>query len=290
MPRPLKVGAVMYDPKVSVIWEIIRDFFDAQGAPIDVAFYSTYEDQNDGLLSGAIDIAWNSPLAWLDAQRRSGNDAQRRIGNDAQRRSGNGCRAIAMRDTDRDRISYIVARRSGPVKTLADLKGRTIATGAIDSPQATLIPLGLLRRGGLSPGVDVTVRRFDVLVGKHGDHVGGERDALACLTQGDAAACAMLDLNWEGWIKDGTIDANEFGIVGKTDRFDHCVFTVRQALDPSAEKAWLDALFAMRYDNPAHREMMDLEGLRAWLPGRTTGFGPLMAAVESERFFAATSS
>jgi ABC-type phosphate/phosphonate transport system, periplasmic component len=67
MSRPLKVGAVMYDPKVSVIWEIIRDFFDAQGAPIDVAFYSTYEDQNDGLLSGALDIAWNSPLAWVDA-------------------------------------------------------------------------------------------------------------------------------------------------------------------------------------------------------------------------------
>ena len=270
MARPLKVGAVMYDPKVSVIWEIIRDFFDAQGAPIDVAFYSTYEDQNDGLLSGAIDIAWNSPLAWVDAQRRSGN----------------GCRAIAMRDTDRDRISYFVARRSGPVQTLADLKGRTIATGAIDSPQATLIPLGRLRREGLSPGVDVTVRRFDVLVGKHGDHVGGERDALACLTKGDAEACAMLDLNWEGWIKDGTIDANEFRIVGETDRFDHCVFTVRQDLDPAVEKSWLDALFAMRYDNPAHREMMDLEGLKAWLPGRTTGFGPLTAAVETERFFA----
>ena len=98
----------------------------------------------------------------------------------------------------------------------------------------------------------------------------------------------MLDLNWEGWIKDGTIDANEFRIVGETDRFDHCVFTVRQALDPSAEKAWLDALFAMRYDNPAHREMMDLEGLKAWLPGRTTGFGPLTAAVDAERFFAAS--
>ena len=53
MTRPLKVGAVMYDPKVSVIWEIIRDFFDAQGAPIDVAFYPTYEAQNDALLSGA---------------------------------------------------------------------------------------------------------------------------------------------------------------------------------------------------------------------------------------------
>ncbi len=92
MARPLKVGAVMYDPKVSVIWEIIRDFFDSQQAPIEVAFYNTYEAQVDALLDRTIDIAWNSPLAWVDAERRSGN----------------GCRAIAMRDTDRDRVSYFV--------------------------------------------------------------------------------------------------------------------------------------------------------------------------------------
>jgi hypothetical protein len=109
--EPLKVGAVMYDPKVSVIWQIIRDFFESQGCPIDVAFYSTYEMQVTALLDGTLDIAWNSPLAWLDA------------------------------------------------------------------------------------------------------------------------------------------------------------------------------LFAMQYNNPAHREMMDLEGLKAWLPGRTSGFGPLAAAVVSERFF-----
>ena len=179
----------------------------------------------------------------------------------------------------------IVARRGGPVRTLADMKGRTIATGAIDSPQATLIPLGRLRREGLSPGVDVTIRRFDVLVGKHGDHVGGERDALACLTQGDAAACAMLDLNWETWTREGVIDPATFAIVAPTERFDHCVFAVRDDLDKGLEADWLRALFAMRYDDPKHREMMDLEGLKQWLPGRTSGFGPLSAAVAAERFF-----
>jgi ABC-type phosphate/phosphonate transport system substrate-binding protein len=269
MDRPLKVGAVMYDPKVSVIWEIIRNFFDAQACPIDVAFYSTYELQVAALLDRTIDVAWNSPLAWLDAQRRSGGT----------------CRAIAMRDTDCDRVSYFVARREGPVRTLADLRNRTLATGAIDSPQATLIPLGRLRREGLDPAADLTVRRFDVLVGKHGDHVGGERDAFECVRSGEAAACAMLDLNWDGWTKDGTIDAGRFTIVAETDRFDHCVFTVREDLHATAERRWLDALFAMRYDNPAHREMMDLEGLKAWRPGRTSGFGPLDAAVASERFF-----
>jgi phosphonate transport system substrate-binding protein len=268
----IRTGAVLYDPKVSVIWEIIGDFFEAQGCPIAVTFYSTYEQQVDGLLGGTIDIAWNSPLAWLDSQRRSGGT----------------CRALAMRDTDRDRASHIIAPADGPVGSLGDLAGRTLATGAADSPQATLIPLGLLRRAGLAPGRDVEIRRFDVLVGKHGDHIGGELDAFRCLAHGEAQACAMLDLNWESWTRDGTIDPSAFRIVGSTERFDHCVFTSRGDLQPTLAERWLSALYAMRYDDPDHRTMMDLEGLRAWLPGRTSGFAALTAAVEAEQFFART--
>lgn len=269
MSGVVRVGAVMYDPKVSVIWEIIRAFFESQGAPIDVTYYSTYELQVDALLRSEIDIAWNSPLAWLDAQRRSNGR----------------CRAIAMRDTDRDRVSHIVARSGGTVRAIGDLRGKTLAVGAVDSPQATLIPLGLLRAAGLEPGRDMRIQRFDVLVGKHGDHIGGELEAFQCMKRGDADACAMLDLNWSTWTADGTIDPAQYSRIATTPPFDHCVFTVGATLDAETERRWLDALFSMRYDNPKHREMMDLEGLKAWLPGRVTGFGPLSAAVEAEGFF-----
>jgi phosphonate transport system substrate-binding protein len=269
MNRPFRVGAVMYDPKVSVIWEIIRGFFESQSCPMDVVFYSTYELQVTALVDGAIDIAWNSPLAWLDVQRRTGGR----------------CRAIAMRDTDRDRTSHLVGRTRGPIQRLEDLRGRVVALGAQDSPQATLIPLGLLREHGLQPHRDVEIRRFDVLVGKHGDHLGGELDAFRYLERNEAAACAMLDLNWDAWTRDGTIDPDQFEIKASTGRFDHCVFTVRADLPIEVERPWLDALFSMQYDNPAHRQMMDLEGLKSWMPGRTTGFNALSAAVEAERFF-----
>jgi ABC-type phosphate/phosphonate transport system substrate-binding protein len=147
------------------------------------------------------------------------------------------------------------------------------------------IVLGLVRQAGLDPQRDVQVRRFDVLVGKHGDHVGGERDALASVQSGDADACAVLDLNWERWSVDGTVDPHAIQIVASTPRLDHCVFTARSDLEPVAATRWLDALFSMRYDNPSHKTMMDLEGLQAWLPGRTSGFAALTAAVAAERFF-----
>jgi phosphonate transport system substrate-binding protein len=267
--KAIIVGTVLYDPKVSVIWDIIREFFETSGCPIDAVFYTNYELQVKALLDGDIDIAWNSPLAWLDAQRRSEGR----------------CRAIAMRDTDRDRVSHFVVRKDGDVRTLADLRGKTIASGAKDSPQATLIPIGLLQRHGLEPGRDLTVRRFDVLVGKHGDHIGGELEAFQCLARGEAAAAALLDLNWQAWTKDGHIDTQRFGIVATTDRFDHCVFTVLEDFPAEVEQRWLKMLFSMDYNNPKHREMMDLEGLTQWLPGRISGFGPLAEAVERQRFF-----
>ena len=72
MDQPLVLGAVAYDPKVVTIWEGIRDYFLQQRVPFDFALFSNYERQVEELLAGHIDIAWNSPLAWVDAQRQIG--------------------------------------------------------------------------------------------------------------------------------------------------------------------------------------------------------------------------
>jgi phosphonate transport system substrate-binding protein len=271
---PILVGAVVYDPKVVVIWDIIKDFFENQGYPIDYVFYSNYELQVDALLAGHIDIAWNSPLAWVDAQRRTGGT----------------CRALAMRDTDRDRVTHLIVRRDRGIENIEDLRGQTVATGAQDSPQATLLPLRLLQKNGLTPGQDFVVRRFDLMVGKHGDHVGGELEALRCLQRGESQACAILDLNWERWQADGTADPNALASLTTTEPFDHCNFTALGSFPRDEEKRWKKALFEMRYDNPEHREMMDMEGLKEWLPERTTGYAALTEAVEQQKFFERGSS
>lgn len=267
--QPIKVGAVIYDPKVVTIWQIIADFFEAEGCPIDTVFYKDYELQVDGLLNGEIDIAWNSPLAWVDCVLRSGN----------------ACRGLAMRDTDQDRVTHIIVRKGAGIETLPDLRGKTIAMGATDSPQATLIPIHFLQKNSLSANSDYTVKNFNVGVGLHGDHVGGELDALKDLMAGDTDAATVLDLNWERWCADGTADGERLRVLGTTDRFDHCIFACRNEFDADEERRWLDVLFRMSYDNPDHREMMDLEGLKEWRPGRLTGFGPLTAAVAEQRFF-----
>lgn len=184
--RLLRVGAVAYDPKVVTIWEGFKSHFEKHGAPIDYVLYSTYDAQVEASLSGEIEVAWNSPLAWVKSQLVSHGE----------------CRAIAMRDTDRDLTTKILTRKASSVASLADLKGKTIAVGASDSPQATLIPLLLLADAGVVPGEDCHVVHHEVMVGRHGDHVGGERDAARALAAGDADAACVLDANYPVFINE----------------------------------------------------------------------------------------
>lgn len=258
----LKIGAVIYDPKVTVIWGIIAKFFEDEDFPIEPVYYKDYKAQVDGFLAREIDVAWNSPLAWLDAHIRTNGLAL------------NG----SMRDTDRNRSSYIVVKKDSGINSLDDLKGKTIGFGAIDSPQARLIPINHLHKNGLDFGKDYVEKRFDIGVGLHGDHVGGELDSAIALKNDEVAATWMLDLNYKAWITDGTLDENQVMILDKTDFFDHCIFSGHPDLEETKFEKFIEVLHKMDYNNPAHKEMMDMEGLKEWIEGRTSGFKQLAQA------------
>ncbi|MEV5210579.1 PhnD/SsuA/transferrin family substrate-binding protein [Micromonospora sp. NPDC053740] len=268
MPAPtVLMGAVAYDPKVVTIWEGFRTWLRGRGLDFDFVLYSHYERQVEDLVAGRIDAAWNSPLAWLRAERLAAAD-------------GTGVRALTMRDTDQDLTSIVVVRADSPVRQLTDLAGRVVAVGAIDSPQATLIPLGHLA----AAGVTVDVRRFDVGVGLHGDHIGGERDAARALVAGEVDAACMIDANHLAFVQEGTLPPEGTRIVAQTARYDHCNMTVR-APESEGVRLFGTLLLGMSYADPQVRPLLDLEGLTAWREGRTTGYDALAAAVDASGFY-----
>jgi phosphonate transport system substrate-binding protein len=178
----------------------------------------------------------------------------------------------------------VVVRDDSDVRALADLEGRTVAVGAVDSPQATLIPLAHLRAAGLEPGRDVTVRRFDVGVGLHGDHVGGERDAARALAAGDVDAACMIDGNHLLFTQEGSLPPRT-RIIAQTAPYDHCTMTLADTAPPELSDRFTSLLLAMSYADPQVRPLLDLEGLRQWEEGRTSGYAQLDAAVDATGFY-----
>ncbi len=268
----LVLGAVAYAPKVVTIWDGFKEYFAAHDLPFDYVLFSNYERQVQALFDGTIDVAWNSPLAWIRAER---------IG----RARGQPVRAIAMRDTDCDLTSVIVVRSDSDLRSVADLKGRRLGVGAIDSPQATLIPLQYLREHGVEPGTDVAVRRFDVLAGKHGDHIGGERDAARALMAGEVDAACMIDGNHLLFVGEGTLPAGRTRVLAQTRPFDHCNFTVTARAPGERIERLHRLLLDMSYADAAVRPLLDLEGLKAWKEARTSGYAQLEKAVDAARFY-----
>lgn len=265
----VRVGAVVYDPRVPIIWEMIEQYFADRGLPTEAVYYKTYKLQVDGLIDNEIDIAWNSPLAWVDAFLRTDGKAL------------NG----AMRDTDQNRKTMLVVRSADGIQTIQDLKGKKIGFGAIDSPQARLIPINFLHNQGLKFGRDYEEVRFDVGVGLHGDHVGGELDAMKALQRGEVDASFTLDLNWSAWGKDGTVDKNQLEVLSETPHFDHCIFSGRVGFDEALFNRWMEILEQMDYGQPDQQKIMDLEGLKRWVPGRTSGYEQILAATNYMKFF-----
>ncbi|GAA4254577.1 phosphate/phosphite/phosphonate ABC transporter substrate-binding protein [Dactylosporangium darangshiense] len=264
MSAPLLLAAVAYDPKVVTIWTGFRRWLTERALPFDFVLYAHYERQVEDLVAGRIDVAWNSPLAWVRAERLA-------------RAAGRSVRPLVMRDTDRDLTSVVVVRADSDVATVEQLAGRVVGTGAVDSPQATLIPLAHLR----DLGVAVRARRFDVGVGLHGDHVGGERDAVRALLGGEVDAACLLDASHLAFAKEGTIPAGATRVLAQTAPFDHCVMAAGGGADPGLVTDLGELLCSMSYGDPQARPLLDLEGLTAWLPGRTDGFAALTGAADA---------
>jgi phosphonate transport system substrate-binding protein len=107
----LRVGAVAYDPKVVMIWEGFKEYFAERKVKIDYVLYSTYDAQVEANLRGEVDVAWNSPLAWVKSQIVSGD----------------ACRAVAMRDSDRNLTTKVLVRANSALGSLAELEGKTVA-------------------------------------------------------------------------------------------------------------------------------------------------------------------
>lgn len=266
----LLLGAVAYDQKVVPIWDGFKAWFAERGLAFDFVLYSNYERQVEAHLAGHVHVAWNSPLAWIQSVR-------------AGKERGKTAQAIAMRDTDRDLTSIVLVKDDSPLRNLSDLRGKRVGLGAADSPQATLIPLIELADAGLAAGADAADFEpvlHDVLVGKHGDHIGGERDAARALVAGTVDAAVVIDGNHLLFAREGTLPPSGIRVLHRTGRYDHCNFTIFDDAPAEPVARFRELLLGMSYDDPAVRPLLDMEGLKAWKPGRTEGYALLERAVD----------
>jgi phosphonate transport system substrate-binding protein len=276
MSETIWLGAVAYTPKVVTIWEGMRRYFQEEAQlPVEIVLFLNYEAQVRALLAQPgeaaphIDIAWNTNLAYLQADEWSGH----------------ACRAVAMRDTDLGWMTKIVAVSGGPISTIADLKDRTLALGSRDSGHAAILPVYFLEQQAMREGSDYRTLRFDSDVGKHGDTGTSEVEVVRAVLDGRADAGAIGSPFWNTVQNEHLVPEGALREIWSSPAYNHCMFTARPDFDREREQRFAEALSAMSYDNPDHRPILDAEGLQRWLPPHLDGYAALRQAAQHQGFF-----
>src|SRR5438132_5514739 len=113
----------------------------------------------------------------------------------------------------------------------ADLRGKCLAIGSADSAQAAIMPLFYLHEAGLDPDRDLTLVRFDLDVGKHGDTGTSELEVLRALHEGRADAGVIGYAAWVRELEAGHINTALVQSVWTSPPYDHCDFTALPAFD-----------------------------------------------------------
>jgi ABC-type phosphate/phosphonate transport system substrate-binding protein len=252
-----------------------RYFHEEAHLPVEIVLFQSYEAQVIALLAQPgepvprVDIAWNTNLAYLQADEWSAH----------------ACRAVAMRDTDLGWMTKIVTATGGPISTLADLKNRTLALGSRDSGHAAILPVHFLEQQGMREGRDYHTLRFDSDVGKHGDTGTSEVEVVRAVLDGRADAGAIGSPFWNTVRNERLVPEGGLREIWSSPTYNHCMFTARPDLDLERERRFAEALSAMSYDNSAHRSILDAEGLQRWLPPHVDGYAALRQAAAQQGFF-----
>jgi ABC-type phosphate/phosphonate transport system substrate-binding protein len=248
------------------IWRTIRQYLISNGLPADYALFSTYEAMDNALMRGEIDIAWNAPMA----------QAQTIL------QSGGACRVLAMRDTDKEVTTLLLARAGSGIKSPSDLPGKRLGLGSAISSEQALIPKRQLRQEGLDVDRDCEIIELESTQYAGGEGWVDPRTLIAALEDGKVDAITLFEPWYRHYTDRGRIDPAAFTEIWRSRPFSHCGFAARPGLPDEIGQRFVELLAAMDYAQPDIKEMMDLEYLRAWVPADESGWQDLIAAVKEE--------
>lgn len=161
----------------------------AVGKPVDLVVTTDYSSMIEAMRFGRIDVAYFGPLSYVLARSKSEIEAF----------------AVGVSKGAPTYTSVVIVPAASTVKSLADLKGRTVGYGDTASTSSHLVPRAMIQDAGLVAKEDYKT----VYLGAH--------DAVArAVETGKVDAGALSRPILESLLKSGKVDASKVRILAET--------------------------------------------------------------------------
>ena len=244
----------------------LQTHFRRHGIPLDWVLYADYDALVEAFVKREIDLAWNSPLAYVKIKHRLDDP----------------CQVVAMRDVDVDFTTHFVTAAGSGITTMQDLKGKRVALGSRGSAQAGLLAHYFLQQMGLDPTQDLAACTFydERPSGAPSD----EQDVVQRVCQGEYDAGAVTPRTLDAMQAAGTLQPGSLRILWTSPGYSHCCFTTHSDMEPALAQQITQAFVAINAEDPAGKAVLEGEKCSAFVPGTTKGWEMLEKAAAQAGF------
>ena len=189
----------------------------ALGRPVKLIIPTSYNATVEGLDNGSLDIAYLGGLTYVKA-----HDRARVI-------------PLVQRNTDREFHSLFITRTDSSIHQLADLKGKRLAFGDINSTSGHLMPYRYLLKAGVNPDKDLKFR-----------YTGSHAATVEAVAAGAVDAGACDETVFRAMVYDHKVDGSKLRVFYTTPAFVDYVWVARKGLSADTRKQVSQAFLSLQ--------------------------------------------
>jgi phosphonate transport system substrate-binding protein len=250
--QPLRVSMIpATDPGKATreMQPLIDHLARSTGDEVQMTIPTNYAAVVEALVNDQVDVAHLGGFTYVQASKRAG------------------VKPLVQRERDREFHSLFVTQADSPIKSLADLKGRSFAFGDVNSTSGHLMPEYFMRRNSVDPEVI-----------KNGIYTGGHDATLLAVANGKVDAGALDEAVFQRMTSQGKIDPAKVRVFWTTPPFFDYVWVARKGLDSRKADAVRDAFLALDRADPQHRAILEALSASKYVPARDDDYGALREA------------
>ncbi|MGO4454358.1 phosphate/phosphite/phosphonate ABC transporter substrate-binding protein [Arthrobacter sp. RAF14] len=218
----IKFGIEPYEAPDKLIpaYNVLADALSKKlNCSVKVQVVDDYAAEVLAMKNGKLDLGEFGPLGFVFASQQAGAEP-----------------LASFATADKKLSSYkagIWVPQNSPLKSISDLKGKSLALGSNGSTSGDALPRFALKQAGIAES-DVKL-----------DYAGGHPEALLALKNGKVDAAEINTQTLATATKEGTFKASDFRQIWASDPIPNDPITIRKDADPALKKAVTEALLQL---------------------------------------------
>ena len=224
------------------------------GMKVEFTPVSDYAAAVEALANKQVDMAWYGGFTFVQAHIRSG---------------GKVVPLVQREEDEKFRSVFITSDPS--IKTLADLKGKTVSFGSQSSTSGHLMPRSYLLQAGIDADKDF----------KRVAYSGAHDATIAAVAAGKVDGGALNISVWEKFVADKKVDTDKVKVIYTTPTYFDYNWTVHADMPLAQREKLTQAFLDLNKNTPQGKAILETQRATRFIPTQVDNYKGIEAAARS---------